>query len=290
MPTSPNRKPHRKGNTQPDDPSSSSKYQPTQPQEKEPGTPYSIGVLTKAASILAVFSHKKPSLGLKEVSTATGIPKTTAFRVLSSLVEHGLCEFDEITEKYSLGFFLLHLADIRRRQTDVHSVAVLIMREIRNAIGETVVLSVRSGDSRVHIHAVEGLHSMRRTADLGVSAPLYAGAASKVLLAGMDDDEIRSYLTRTSLTKFQKSTITDAQALWVEVKKIRDLGYAESKGELISGGGALAAPVRDHTGRIVGVIDILTPENRYTPEHRQKCIELLLDGTRRASERLGYRG
>jgi DNA-binding IclR family transcriptional regulator len=258
-------------------------------QEKETGSSYSIGVLTKAASILAVFSHKKPSLGLKEISTATGIPKTTAFRILSSLAEHGLCEFDESTEKYSLGFFLLHLADIRRRQTDVHSVAVPIMREIRNAIGETVVLSVRSGEARVHIHAVEGLHTMRRTADLGVSAPLYAGAASKVLLAGMEDDEIKSYLARTSMTKFQKSTITDAKSLWAEIEIIRQRGYAESLGELISGGGALAAPIRDHMGRTVGVIDILTPESRYTPEHREKCIELLLDGTRRCSERLGFR-
>jgi DNA-binding IclR family transcriptional regulator len=258
--------------------------------DEESGPSYSIGVLKKATTILSVFSHRKPSLGLKELSTLTGIPKTTTFRILSTLVEQGLCEFDETSETYSLGFYLLHLASIRQRQTDVHSVAVPVMRELRDAVGETVVLSIRSGESRVHIEAVEGVHPMRRTADLGLTAPLYAGAASKVLLAGMEDEEIKSYLQRTPLTKFQKSTITDPKSLIAEIHSIRQRGYSESKGELISGGAALAAPIRDHSGRTVAVIDVLTPEYRYTPEYRAKCIQLLLESTRKCSQRMGLRG
>ena len=163
------------------------------------------------------------------------------------------------------------------------------MRDIRNEVNETVILSVRSGDFRVHIDFVEGLHPMRRMADLGVRAPLYAGAASKVLLAGMEDDEIEAYLDRTDLTAFQKSTITDRNVLWREVRLIRKRGFAESKGELFPGGGALAAPIKDFSGKTVAVMDILTPEHRYTAAHRERCIAMLLDGARRASERLGYR-
>ena len=250
---------------------------------------YSIGVIGKAAEVLSIFSHARPALSLKEVSTATGLPKTTAFRILSTLVEHDLCEFDPETGKYSLGFALLRLADVRRRQANVHMIAIPIMREIRNLVQETVVLSVRSGETRVHIDVVEGLHPMRRTADLGVSAPLYVGAASKVLLAGLQDAEIEDYLSRTPLTPFQETTITDKASLWAEINLIRERGFAESRGELIAGGGALAAPLKDFSGRTVGVIDILTPENRYTAEHRERAIQVLLDGARRASEKLGYR-
>jgi DNA-binding IclR family transcriptional regulator len=250
---------------------------------------YAIGVLSRAFDILAIFSHAKPSLSLGEVVTAVGLPKTTVFRVLSSLVERGYCECDPQTGKYSLGFELLRLADIRRRQTSVHDVAAPSMREIRNAVNETVILSVRAGDSRVHIDFVEGLHAMRRMADLGVPAPLYAGAASKVLLAGMEDDEIEAYLDRTDLTAFQDSTITDRVVLWREVRSFRKRGFAESKGELFAGGGALAAPIKDFGGRTIAVLDILTPEHRYTDEHRERCIAILLEETRRASERLGYR-
>lgn len=217
------------------------------------------------------------------------LPKTTVFRILSSLVERRICEFDPEAGKYSLGFELLRLADIRRRQNNVHDVALPIMREIRNAVNETVILSVRSGDWRVHIDFVEGLHAMRRMADLGVQAPLYVGAASKMLLAGMDDVEVGAYLARTKLVSFQDTTITDIPMLWREIGAIRKRGYSESRGELFSGGGALAAAIKDFSGKTVGVIDILTPVHRYTSEHRDLCIQVLLDGVRRASERLGYR-
>ncbi len=255
--------------------------------EKKPNA-YSIEVLSRAINVLSVFSHARPSLGLTEIVAAVGLPKTTGFRVLSSLVKRDFCEIDSQTGKYSLGFALVRLADIRRRQSNVHEIATPVMREIRNEINETVILSVLSGDFRVHIDFVEGLHPMRRTADLGVRAPLYAGAASKVLLAGMEDDEIEDYLKRTELTAFQKTTITDKTMLWRDIRAIRKRGYAESKGELFPGGGALAAPLKDFTGNTVAVIDILTPEHRYTPQHRERCIALLLDGATQASQRLGY--
>jgi DNA-binding IclR family transcriptional regulator len=259
------------------------------PETAGSNNPYSIEVLRRAFDVLAVFSHAKPSLSLAEVVAAVKLPKTTVFRVLSSLVERGYCEFDPQNGKYGLGFELLRLADIRRRQSNMHDIALPVMREIRNAVNETVILSVRAGDSRVHIDFVEGLHTMRRMADLGVPAPLYAGAASKVLLAGMEDDEIKAYLARTDLTPFQNTTITDPTILWREVRTIRKRGFAESKGELFPGGGALAAPIKDFNGATVAVMDILTPEHRYTAEHRDRCIEILIDGSRRASERLGYR-
>jgi len=145
-------------------------------------------------------------MSLAEVVQEVRLPKTTVFRVLSGLAARGFCEWDAQSGKYSLGFELVRLADIRRRQSNVHDVATPVMREIRNVVNET---SVRSGDSRVHVDFAEGLHPMRRMADLGVRAP-HAGAASKVLLAGMADDEIEAYLGPADLTAFQKSTITDA--------------------------------------------------------------------------------
>ena len=250
---------------------------------------YSIEVLRRSIDVLGVFTDSRPTLPLREIVTLTGMPKTTVFRILATLVELEFCEIDPNTGEYSLGFALLRLADVRRRQGNVHSFALPVMRELRNALNETVVLSVRTGDGRVHIDVIESMQPVRRTADIGVQAPLYVGAASKVLLAGMDDSEIEAYLFRTPLKAFQHTTITNAEALWREIRLIRRRGYAESKGELISGGGALAAPIRDYSGRTVAVIDILTPESRYTSEHRETCVRLLLAGVRRVSERLGLR-
>jgi DNA-binding IclR family transcriptional regulator len=256
--------------------------------EGKNGQSYSIEVLNRAIDILSVFTPSRPALGLSEVVGLVGLPKTTVFRILNTLVERGLCDQDPDTGRYSLGFRLMQLADVRRRQFNLRDISMPVMREIRDAVGETVVLSIRAGDYRFHIDFAEGLHPMRRMADPGRQAPLYAGAAGKVFLAGMDNDEIEDYLRRTPLRSLQKNTITKKAVLMREIALIRERGFGESQSELLLGGGALAAPIKDYAGATVGVIDILTAEGHYTKRHREQCIKLLLDGVRRVSERLGY--
>ena len=250
---------------------------------------YSIAVLNRAIDILEVFSPTRPSLGLKEIVRETGLPKTTTFRILSSLVERGFCELDPQSGEYSLGFVFLKYSELRRRQTSFHGPALHVLRRIRDEVDETVALTVRAGDFRVHIDSFETRQQLKRTVAIGEPAPLYIGASGKILLAGLEDEEVESYLSRAELVKIQESTITEPQAIWKEIRTIRAQGYAESRGELITGGGSLAAPLRDYSGKTIAAIDILTPEQRYTDAHRERCIRLLLHETLEASQSLGYR-
>ena len=125
------------------------------------GNAYAVEAVNRAADILFVFSHAEPELTLAQVVARSGLPKTTAFRVLSTLCDRGLCMQDALSGKYSLGFELLHLADIRRRQATIHGLAMPLLRVIRDQVKETVVLSIRAGDYRVHIDFAEGLHPLR---------------------------------------------------------------------------------------------------------------------------------
>lgn len=249
--------------------------------------PYAIESLNRAIDILSAFTHARPELSLNEIAEIADLPKTTAFRMLTTLVNRHLCDQDPATGHYSLGFALLHFAEVRRRQARVRDLAMPVMRDIRDQLNETVVLSIRCDDYRVHIDAAEGFDPMRRMAEPGVRVPLYAGAASKVLLAGLRDIEIDAFFQRTTLKPFQKNTLVSPTALRREIVMVRRNGYAESRSELIAGCAAVAVPIKDYTGETVAVIDVLTPEGRYTPAFRETCLRLLLGGARRISERLG---
>lgn len=247
---------------------------------------YAVDAVNRAIDILSAFSVARPRLTLNEIVVATGLPKTTTFRILSTLIDRGLCDRDPKTQTYSLGYHILHLGEVRRRQSNLRDIALPLMREIRDAIGETVVLSVRRGDFRVQVDYVEGVQPLRRIATPGLQAPLYAGAASRVLLAGLSDGEIDAYLHRTALTRLQRNTMTSPAALRAEVTRIRKRGYAESNNEVLEGGAALAAPVKARDGTTLGVVDIITPEVRYSRAHRENCVRLLLEGVRSLAARL----
>lgn len=254
------------------------------------GKSYAITALSRAVAVLNAFTPDRPQLALNDVVAATGLPKTTAFRLLSALMEHDFVTLDLDNGKYSLGFALLRLGEVRRGQTNAHGTVMPVMQEIRETLNETVVFSIRVGDERVHVDALESKDLLRRTATIGGRAPLHAGASSKILMAGMTDAEIDGYVARHAPLTGADGRPLDADTLRDELAVIRERGWAESRGEVRPGGGALAAPVRDFSGRWIASIDVLTPNDRYTPEHRERIIAGLLDGVKRASERLGYRG
>jgi IclR family KDG regulon transcriptional repressor len=247
------------------------------------GSNYSIEVINRAMQLLDTFSFQSPKLTLAQIVETTALPKTTVFRLMTSLVESGLCGHDADTSQYSLGLKLIQLAEICRRQFTIRELALPVMRELRDTIGETVVLSVRRGDLRLQVDAVEGLHQMRRIAEPGLQAPLYAGAASRTLLADMSEAEFNSYISRTKFVQLQKNTLTDPALLRAECARVKAQGYAESSNEVLEGGRALAAPIIGISGAAIGVLDIITPETRYSAEHRELSIRALLEGVKKIS-------
>lgn len=262
----------------------------SQEDDQKNGKSYSITVLTRAINVLEVFTENRPQLTLNEIVAATSLPKTTTFRLLSALMEHDFISLDPVSGKYSLGFAVLRLGEVRKSQTNSHRVVMPFMQEVREELNETVVFSIRVGDERVHVDALESKELLRRTALIGGRAPLHSGASSKVLMAGMNEVEIEDYIARHEPLVGADGSALDLNSLRQELALIRERGWAESRGEVRLGGGALAAPIRDFSGNWIASLDILTPNERYTPEHRERIISVLLDGVKRASAALGYRG
>lgn len=249
-----------------------------------------IEAIHRALDVLGAFTSREPELRLAAVARKAGLPKPTTFRILATLRSRGLVTQDGASGLYSLGFGVLELAAVRTQQTSVRDEALPVLRSIRDALGETSVLSVRVGDHRVHLEQAEGTLPIRRHVEMGERVPLYAGGASKVLLAGMADDEIRDYLERVALSSYSATTTTDPVRLLDEIVAIRTQGCAEGVNERNLGGVGVAAPIYDHTGATVAALHVSVPQFRYSRDVRKACLEAVTAGAGTVSERLGYSG
>lgn len=258
-------------------------------QAGDPKARYRIQAVDRAIACLQAFTQDQPELSLRQVAERTRLAKPTAFRLLATLEARGLISENTATSMYSLGSGILTLAAVRARQSSLLDHALPIMRRIRDAVNETVSLSVRVGDYRVHLYQLESLHPIRRTTEIGERSPLYAGASNRLLLAAMNDDEIADYLARTRLVAFTPNTITSPEKLWAELRRARQRGYAESNGERYVGGEAVAAPVHDASGAVIAALYVSVPTARYTAVMRAQCIAAVLDGVAQLSRELGYR-
>lgn len=249
--------------------------------------PDALKSFEKAIDVLSLFALNKPDLSLAEIVSLTGLPKSTAHRILNSLVLSRICDKDPVTGRYSLGIALLHFADIRKRQEKVRDVSVPFLRLVRTNLDETVILAVRVGDDRVQLDRVEAHHALFLNAEVGLRAPLYLGATGLVLLAGLTPPQINGYIARTQFERRQRNTILSVEQLQREIASVKKHGFAESRSELSETPcTSLAVPIFDGKGETVAALGALIADSRFTAAFRRRAVEILQEGAQKISTRL----
>jgi DNA-binding IclR family transcriptional regulator len=167
---------------------------------------YKGEAIQRAGRALDCFSPLRPIWTVSDLATATGTPKDTLRGILETLASHDMLRRRGL-ESYGLGFAWLRVGSLLHNQYDSRTVAVPLMRKIRDAINETVILSLRVGDQRVHVDYVESTHPMRRLMQVGSAGPLHVGSTGLALLAALPAGELAAYLDRAKA--WPRSTRTD---------------------------------------------------------------------------------
>jgi DNA-binding IclR family transcriptional regulator len=245
-----------------------------------------VNTLKKCVDILTLFADFGPVLSVAEIAERLHFPQSTTYRYISALKNHGLLEEDmRQPGYYHLGMKLLHLARSVTKQS-LLNIALPVMEQISRQTGETVILSGLRQGQGICLEKVEGHHALRVSHERGAVFPLHAGASGKALLAYLDEDEQNAILQRVELTRFSETTITDPKKLKVELKRIREQGYAESDGEVIQGTYGIGVPLFSASGGIVAVLSVSAPRHRLEGVARKRMIQFLVTSSNTITERL----
>ncbi len=238
-----------------------------------------IAVLDRAAALLVALSHFTRPATLNEVAQKASLSKATAFRILSTLAEQGFVAQDASTSSYRLGIAPLHMAMAVLDGIDVHAKARPVMRAITEMLNETVVLSVRDGDYRVNIDAVECTNAISSSRRIGEPRPLRSGAASRVFMAVMSDDEIEAYLKRHRPTGKGEVGPAYLDNLWKDIRKARRTGLVSMPADFSPESLAVATIVYDPAGAPVAALHVAIPRGRFSPRVESRCGQALLRAT-----------
>src|SRR5579875_2192170 len=218
--------------------------------------------VVKSMTILNLFLTNN-RLSLQEMVQLTGSPKTSVYRMVGSLEEMGFLKKDD-DGKYSLGLLFLQFGQLVAERLDIRRMVLPSMQKLRDEVGEAVNLIVRDDDEAVYIEKVDTNHPVRIYNERpGRRVPLYAGACPRVLLTFLPEEELERYLYQVVLRPIGSGTITDRDELRVVLKAAREAGYTVSHSELTNDTSAVAAPIFDHTGRIVAGLSIAGPTSRF---------------------------
>lgn len=242
-------------------------------------------VLGKITDILDAFTLARPVLSHGEIQQATGIPTSTVQRLVSNMVAEGL--LDRVGDRVRIGIRMAYWAGAAARGVDVLELVAPVLREVRDATGETAAFFRAEEGYRVCVALAKTRHALRREMHVGKLAPLHAGSAGRVLLAW--DPRLAEQVLAGPLETFTEHTVTTPDALRELVAQTRRDGFAITSSERDEGASGLSAPVFAADGELAGACTISGPTFRMPREQCEKWVDLLVAHADRLTRTLGGR-
>jgi IclR family transcriptional regulator, pca regulon regulatory protein len=152
------------------------------------------------------------------------------------------------------------------------------LRELVEQVHESSSVSVLDGAEVVYVAREPTQRIMTVAISVGTRFPAYATSMGRVLLAGLDDDELEAFLQRAELRPLTAETVTDVAALRAELSRVREQGWAVVDQELEGGLRSVAAPIHSPDARVLAAINLSTHASRRTlDEIRQSLLPPLLE-------------
>ncbi len=229
-------------------------------------------------------------LSLKELSEKLEINKSTIYRILANLAKYDYIEKEPDTKKYKLGLKFVEIANYIIENLEIINIVSKNINELNEITKETVHLAQLIGDEIVYIDKRESLSPIRLYSQIGKITPWHCTGVGKAILAFQDREFQERILNSIQLTKYTENTITSKSKLQVELDKIKKQGFALDREEHQKNVGCIAAPIKDHTGKVIASISvtfIFDIEN--LDKHLTKYKDLILDSSYQISKKLGYK-
>lgn len=249
---------------------------------------YDVQSLSRGLEIMTMLAEADRPIGATEVAQSLGVDKSTAFRLLSTLVRHGFAVQDEDTHRYRAGLRVVQLSRRILDRTELRVVAKPWVRRLQELTGESVHLAVFVGGNAVYIDKEDTGSSLNVRTEIGSLAPLHCSAIGKALIAEMPLEELQNAIPEEAMTRYTPRTITSMRELVPHLESTRERGYAFDDEEYEPGVRCIAAPVKGYRGHVETAVGISGPSVRVTLERVPALAALVVETAGRISHLVGF--
>lgn len=232
--------------------------------------------VSRAFALLEVLASAGEPLRLVEVAQQTGLQKSTAHRILASLVELGYVR-QEASGRYGATLRAWEVGARTASHLPIKRIAAGFLHGLHRTIGETVSLTLLSGLDVLYLDKIIAPRPVQFRTSVGSRVPALFTASGKAILSQRPDG---GDLARRSAELHK----LDISAVAAELGEARSRGYAlsgyspgvSSIGVAVGAGGAAAE----------AGLSVSAPSERLVGSDRDAVVEALLEAGARMSEAL----
>lgn len=249
--------------------------------------------MTKSAlrvlDIMEYIAEQRSGSTHSQISAALGIPKSSLTALLRDLVSRGYLLFDPDTARFGIGSHILSLSQAYLRNLNLVTIGQPIVSALFEKTGEFSAFAIPKGLDYVIICAESMPLPLAHSLQIGERGPLFCSATGKAILAFLSPDQRDSIIAESDLRAFTAATKTDPVAIRTELLEVKKQRLAFAREESLPGIVAMATPVFNAVGHVIGAMSVATPVSRFTTEHEQETAAALHAAAGALSERLGWR-
>jgi IclR family transcriptional regulator, KDG regulon repressor len=248
-----------------------------------------LSSVTNAARILKEFGKGDTQLGVSQLARRCEVSKSTAHRLVATLVAEGLLEKVEDTGLFRLTNTMRSIGLSAETAQTLHQASTSALDQLRKHTDATLHVAILDGVEVIYVERRESPNAMQVFRRVGARGPVHSTSTGKCLLAYLTPEEQQELLNQVRLVRRTPYTITSKNALLQELVKIRRQGFAENRFESELGICSIAAPVRDRNGRVVAAVSVaaMVAERDVT---LAPLARPLIEAASRISHALGWRG
>ena len=237
---------------------------------------YMIPMLEKAFEILEYMSKKNQEYSLSEMAHDLDIPKTTVFRIVTTMQKWGYLEKTMDQEKYRLGKSLIKMGLCAASGIDITDIATPHINKLSREVGESTNLGILYENEVLTIANAKG-EDFYLISRLIPMSPLNCSAMGKQFLAEFPKDRLLEYFKGSKPEKRTVNSIVTLERFLEEKEGITSDGISYDREEYEYGLTCMAAPIRDGKGRLVAAISVSGPTTRLQHKGMDMLRKALVD-------------
>ncbi|MEI3612424.1 IclR family transcriptional regulator [Pseudogracilibacillus sp. SO30301A] len=205
--------------------------------------------IENAFRILNLFSIDEPEMSVTTISQKLNVPKSTTYRLLSSLLQEEFLHKNPNTSRYSLGTSILSLVNIVNSQIHIANESVPFLNKLVEETGENAHLAILDNGETVYIQTMKGVYTFSDEGkiQLGTRRDAVSTAAGRILLAFHPNPTEKTLLAGNVIQ---------------ELEEIKKQGYALLMDAYQKNETEIAIPVFDEPGQVIASLSITANSKR----------------------------
>jgi IclR family transcriptional regulator, pca regulon regulatory protein len=246
-------------------------------------SPDYVQSLARGLLVLRSFDVDHANQSVAEIAARSGISRAATRRLVLTLRHLGYVR--EEGRGYALTPRVLELGFGYLGTLDLTDLVQSSLESLAHKINQSCSMAVLDAQSIVYIARVPVRRVMTVALGIGARLPAFAASMGRVLLSGLSDADLSTWLEQCEPVKLTSHTVTDPRKLKRIIEDARAQGFAYVEQELEIGLCSLAVPVHNQAGRVAAALNVSLPYHVGVAREAVKSMLPQLRETAKAIER-----